>query len=80
MPSAPPGGLLRELKARRQTQLGLHVDSDSANPARTISRALWSRAALKILLWRGYDMKDEVERGEQVDEFFECEFLAVGLQ
>jgi hypothetical protein len=30
-------------------------------------------------LRRWYDLKDEVESGEQVDEFVECESVDVGL-
>lgn len=38
-----------------------------------------SRCSL-LRFWRGYDLKDEVEGGEQVDEFVECEFVDVGSE
>lgn len=42
--------------------------------------AVRSRASPDVLLWRGYDLEDEVEGGEQVDEFVDCEFVDVGLE
>jgi len=32
------------------------------------------------LFWCGYYLKAELEGGEQVDEFIECEFVGVGLE
>ncbi len=39
-----------------------------------------SPAAPYVRFWCGYYLNDELQGGEQVDEFIECEFVDVGLE